>query len=177
MGEYAPLQWAIRFDVWFAKAAGILVGERIGDKLRPVQLGYGSSGGCEAAVHATRRFLSNSGPRVLITRMPSAVYDEIVFLRLSRVSFLSYYPFIWQAYSSSSALFFGDILIQSASGVQQGDPLGPALFSLSIHSLASSLSSKVNIWYLDDGIIGGSTEEVVRTLTTFFSRLLHLVWS
>ena len=47
-----------------AKAAGILVGERIGNKLRPVQLGYGSSGGCEAAVHATQRFLSNSGPRV-----------------------------------------------------------------------------------------------------------------
>ena len=75
-----------------AKAAGILVGERIGNKLRPVQLGYGSSGGCEAAVHATRRFLSNSGPRVLITRTPSTVYDEIVFLRLSRVSFLSYTP-------------------------------------------------------------------------------------
>ena len=57
-------------------------------------------------------------------------------------------------------------VIQSASGVQQGDPLGPALFSLSIHSLASSLSSKVNIWYLDDGTIGGSTEEVVRDFNT-----------
>ena len=141
-----------------AKAAGILVGERIGNKLRPVQLGYGSSGGCEAAVHATRRFLSNKNAFNSLRR------DRLLEVIKSELPEL--YPFIWQAYSSSSTLFFGDILIQFASGVQQGDPLGPALFSLSIHSLASSLSSKVNIWYLDDGTIGGSTEEVVRDFNT-----------
>ena len=152
-----------------AKAASVLVGERIGSKLRPVQLGYGSSGGCEAAVHAIRRFLSNSGPRVLMKIDYKNAFNSLRRDRLLEViksELPDLYPFIWQVYSSSSTLFFGDILIQSASGVQQGDPLGPALFSLSIHSLASSLLSKVNIWYLDDGTIGGSTEEVVRDFNT-----------
>ena len=39
----------------------------LGQQLRPVQLGYGSPGGCEAAVHASRQFLENlSDNEVLI---------------------------------------------------------------------------------------------------------------
>ena len=33
------------------------VQERLGEPFRPVQLGYGTKGGCEIAVHATRAFL------------------------------------------------------------------------------------------------------------------------
>ena len=47
------------------------------------------------------------------------------------------------------------IIIASQEGVQQGDPLGPLLFSLAIQGLASSLSSDFNAWYLDDGTLGG----------------------
>jgi len=36
--------------------------------------------------------------------------------------------------------------------VQQGDALGPALFALAIHEVTSKI---LNIWYLDDGCIGG----------------------
>ena len=46
-------------------------------------------------------------------------------------------------------------------GVQQGDPLWPLLFCLTIHPLVSLLKSELSIWYLDDGTIGG-TAEVVR---------------
>ena len=42
------------------------------------------------------------------------------------------FPFLYQSYSSSSHLFFKDKLISSEVGLQQGDPLGPALFSLTI---------------------------------------------
>ena len=31
----------------------------VGDHLRPIQLGYGTPGGCEAAIHAARTFLAN----------------------------------------------------------------------------------------------------------------------
>ena len=67
------------------------------------------------------------------------------------------YKFIWQAYSAPSTLFFGRYTLDSATGVQQGDPLGPALFSLAIQSLVTTMSSEVNIWYLDDGTIGGES--------------------
>ncbi|XP_063624759.1 uncharacterized protein LOC134796499 [Cydia splendana] len=44
-------------------------------------------------------------------------------------------------------------------GCQQGDPLGPALFSLAIHPILESLNSKFNAWYLDDGTLGGTVDE------------------
>ena len=38
------------------------------------------------------------------------------------------------AYSAPSHLFWGDHLISSAEGVQQGDPLGPLFFCLTLFS-------------------------------------------
>ena len=41
----------------------------IGAKLLPEQLGLGTHGGCEAAVHATRRFLANMPPDYLLVKL------------------------------------------------------------------------------------------------------------
>ena len=60
------------------------------------------------------------------------------------------YKFCWTAYNFDSILQFGDRSLSSAEGVQQGDPLGPLLFCLSLHPLLISLSSKLRIGYLDD---------------------------
>jgi len=46
------------------------------------------------------------------------------------------------------------------------DPLGPVLFSLAIHSLASELVSTFNVWYLDDGTLGGSPRSVLADFAT-----------
>ena len=43
-----------------AKTITSSLGEEIGRKLRPTQLGFGTPGGCEAAVHASRRFLASA---------------------------------------------------------------------------------------------------------------------
>ena len=79
------------------------------------------------------------------------------------------YPFIHSAYSSPSMLFCEDKTIDSAEGVQQGDPLDPLLFCLTIHQLCSHLKSELCIFYLDDGTLGGGTlggkvEDVVQDL-------------
>ena len=63
------------------------------------------------------------------------------------------YAFVYQCYEDQSILFFGDFSLDSQEGVQQGDPLGPLLFSLAINDLVKSLKSILNIWYLDDGTI------------------------
>ena len=64
------------------------------------------------------------------------------------------------AYSSVSDLVIRDNHVQSASGVQQGDPLGPVLFSLAIGNIGSSVKSLVNIWYLNDATIGAPAASV-----------------
>ena len=55
-------------------------------------------------------------------------------------------------------------MLQSTCGVQQGDPLGPMLFSLAIHEVTEELVRMgiQAVWYLDDGTIMGSPEEVAR---------------
>ena len=55
-------------------------------------------------------------------------------------------------------------IILSEEGVQQGDPLGPLLFCLTLHPLPFQLQSELKIFYLDDGTVGGSTEIVQHNL-------------
>ena len=49
----------------------------------------------------------------------------------------------------------------SQEGVQQGDPLGPFLYALTTMAITRKCKSSLNIWYLDDGFIGGRVEDVL----------------
>ena len=55
-------------------------------------------------------------------------------------------------------------MLLSDEGV--GDPLGPLLFCASSLKLASSMTSKFNAWYLDDGSIGGHVSSLLVDLET-----------
>ncbi|XP_026450840.1 uncharacterized protein LOC113350960 [Papaver somniferum] len=59
--------------------------------------------------------------------------------------------------------------MSSALGVQQGDPLGPLLFALTLHPLVKTIASQCKLdlhaWYLDDGTIIGDTLEVAKALS------------
>lgn len=172
LGGVRPIAIGNTLRRMVAKAVNCLMFDTFGEKLRPIQLGCGTKAGCEAAVHASRTFLANASedtPRVLLKLDFQNAFNSLRRDRLLTVvkeDFPHLYPFIWQAYSAPSTLFFGCHSLSSATGVQQGDPLGPALFSLAIHSLITSLTSDLNLWYLDDGTIGGSVSQVFSDFET-----------
>ena len=72
------------------------------------------------------------------------------------------------ACGSDSFLLFGDTIILSSEGGQQGDPeagrdpeAGPLFCDATLED-AFSMESPVNIWYYDDGNIAGSADGVLR---------------
>ena len=56
---------------------------------------------------------------------------------------------------------FGKFSIDSAEGCQQGDPLGPLYFCLSIHKLLTSFKSEFVVGYLDDLTIGDHVDKAI----------------
>ncbi|XP_072937198.1 uncharacterized protein [Epargyreus clarus] len=166
-GGIRPIAVGCTFRRLASKVCCKHIGSTITEKCSPIQLGFGSKGGCEAAVHATRTFLLNKGGEVLLKLDVKNAFNSVdrgPLLREIKNNVPFIYKYIWQCYSSPSKLMYRNHSISSSVGCQQGDPLGPAIFSLAIHPIISRLNSKLNVWYLDDGTLGGEVSSVLGDL-------------
>ena len=71
-------------------------------------------------------------------------------------------------YSVPPRLLYNERVVNSTAGVQQGDNLGPLLFATTIHSLLGELRAILGIdlviGYLDDIVVAGDCEAVLRAL-------------
>ena len=153
-----------------AKSAGSCVMQDMGALLAPYQLGYGISQGAEAAAHAARIYLLNVQPDHLILKLDfknafNCLRRDKMLLAVGELA-PQLLPLVHSAYCSPSSLYIGDETIQSSEGVQQGDPLGPLLFCLTIHGIVQRLRSEVHMFYLDDGTLGGSLDDILCDLQT-----------
>ena len=73
-------------------------------------------------------------------------------------------------YGSTSVLKYSSRQILSQEGVQQGDPLGPLIFCLSIHPTLQLLKTEFVVGYMDDiTIIGGSAATVANDINIIVS--------
>lgn len=176
-GGIRPIAVGTTYRRLAAKCCCKAVSETLRDYFQPVQLGFGSKCGCEAAVHALRAFITRKEGEVLLkvdVRNAFNSVDRGALLTQVKEKTPEIFNFVWQCYSTRSKLLFKNNLLFSSVGCQQGDPLGPALFSLAIHPIINSLNSKFNAWYLDDGTLGGKEDEVfedLRVLTEKFAQL------
>ena len=75
-------------------------------------------------------------------------------------------PLVPLTYGSPSSLFVRDNVIHSLEGVQQGDSLGPLLFCVTIHNMVQLMQSELNLFYLNDGTLGGALDEALHDFQT-----------
>src|SRR5215471_17698081 len=171
-GGYRPIAVGYTFRRLAAKCVNKQA-QKFADYFRPLQLGVAVSGGCEAAVHATRRFMENMADDDVIVKLDfSNAFNSVrrdAVLHAISTKLPEIYRFCFTSYSEASFLQFGDRSILSQEGVQQGDPLGPLLFCLTLHPILSSLSSKLRLGYLDDVTLGGSAASVNSDVSTILS--------
>ena len=148
-------------------------------EFKPIQLGVGVPGGCEAAVHAFRSLIesetTSSDKNLIAIKLDmrnafnSIRRDHILEVCLRRTP--SVYPLAYSAYACPSVLLASGNVLESQTGVQQGDPLGPLLFALGVDDIAKSITSPFNVWYLDDATLGGPPLTVIRDLTNILPAL------
>ena len=70
-------------------------------------------------------------------------------------------------YCRPTRLQFAEWVVDSCTGVQQGDPLGPLLFAAALQPLAQDLRAAgldVAVHYLDDGVLAGDVPAVSAAL-------------
>ncbi|GJY66892.1 putative reverse transcriptase domain-containing protein [Tanacetum coccineum] len=164
LGEYiasAPLTPLVKLGggirpiavdtVWrrlISKVIAVLIGHSLDGYFNDLQFGVGVLGGGETILHAMNRLIEGRG-------------DDIG-LSMLLVDFKNAFNLVDQE------VMLEEHTLWSCQGVQQGDPLGPLLFSLVLHLLIckirDSFSLSLHVWYLDDGTIIGDTLVVGKVL-------------
>ena len=136
-------------------------------------MGFGIPGGAEAIVHSVRHFLLENEDSILVKLDYTNAFNSISrseMILTVKEKYPHMLPFILQCYGTKSFLCYGNEIILSEEGVQQGDPLGPLLFCLLIQPIVESIQSDMNEWYLDDGSIGGPIANVIQDIKRIISR-------
>jgi hypothetical protein len=121
------------------------------------QVGVGTRDGITASVWAARLRLEEEGVGMVkldFTNAFNSASRQVIRRRTAK-HFQELVPFVEWGYGQAAPLHFGEELLYSREGVQQGDPLSPLLFSLAIVDLMEEAPEQCRActtWYLDDAV-------------------------
>lgn len=158
-GDVRPIAIGLTWRRLAGKIACFSIRTELAGSLAPIQNGFGVKGGAEAIVHAVREFsmASHQSPIAVVKFDYKNAFNEMFrkfLLKEIRNEAPSLFPMMQQAYKDPSDLFYGNVVIQSKRGTQQGDPCASAAFCIGLKRITHVLSSMLNVWFFDDGTIG-----------------------
>ena len=159
--------------------------KEMADYLAPHQYGVSTPGGAEVMSHLIQLCSQQDENSVILKVDAKNAFNTIsrdIILEEVAVHFPQIYPFVAKCYVNSTPLVVSlngqDTTIQSVEGVQQGDPLGPFLFSLALHSVISKLCVRhptvLIPCYLDDATIIGPKQDVISAYLEMKDRLVNI---
>ena len=145
--------------------------------LSPLQVGVGVPAGCEAIIHSVMNI--HESPSIpadhrftLLVDFSNAFnsVDRTTLFHEMRSRIPTISSWLESSYGLQPNLLLGNQTIPSCGGVQQGDPLGPLGFALVLHPIIEKIRESVpglliNVWYLDDGTLCGTQQDLAAALT------------
>ena len=136
-----------------------------------LQLGVGLKGGAEAIIHSTKlsyeKIPTSSSSSCILQIDFCNAFNSIKRSEKLKTIASSILGFTNSCYSQPSQLFYEKFVVSSESGIQQGDPLVPLLFSLTVWPIIekimeSSPELQQHSWYLDDSVLVDSGDGLIR---------------
>jgi len=123
-GGIRPIAMGFTLRRLTSKCANAHVSSRLAAFFRPIQLGVGTPGGCEAAVHSARRFLQTMPADHIVVKLDFSN----AFKYLHRFDMLhsiadrapELFPYCHSPHVNLSVLFYGQYSVMSQEGPQQG---------------------------------------------------------
>ena len=150
-GDVRPIAVGEVFRRITAKVICNQLKSNFSDHFSPLQHGVAVEGGSEMLVHHIQLALESNPSWALLKTDMSNAFNSVNrsnLLQQVESSFPEILNHVKQMYANVGHLVYQmeeeTVLINSEEGVHQGDPLGPVLFSLTIHPVLKQLQLKHN---------------------------------